>query len=381
MTTILKQESIIANSTTQLKVQKEDLLRALTTVLGAVGTKNTLPILNNVLIQTDGPDKILLTATDLELGVRTKCPATVALQGSVTAPARKLYEIIRELAPGDVEITVAKNSAVNIKAGKSFFKIMGLESDDFPKLPEPTSGQSFELDQQVLKQCLTLTSFAISRDEARYTLNGVLAILRNNTARFVATDGKRLASIEKEVELPKDLVLEAIVPAKTLLELNKTLSEGGNKVKIISAQNQILFQVQETLLISRLIEGKFPSYEQVIPKEEKTVAQMDRQELLSALKRAALFTSQENQSAKLDFIEGKLLISSRSPNLGEAKEEVQAKVSGEDVTIGFNPNYIIDALKNLDCEQISFCVTEPDKPGLIKTGDGYLYVVMPMQLG
>ena len=380
MTTVLKQENVIANSTVQLKVRKDELLKSLTIVLGAVGTKNTLPILNNILIQTDGPDRILLTATDLELGIRTKCPATVALQGSITVPAKKLYEIVRELGSGELEITVAKNNAVNIKANRSFFKIMGLEADDFPKLPEPAAGQPFELDQQTLKQCLTLTVFAISRDEARYALNGVLVILRNGSARFVATDGKRLASIEKDVELPKDLNLEAIIPAKTLFELIKVLSEGEGKVKIASAQNQIIFQVRETVFISRLIEGRFPNYEQVIPKEEKTTSQINRQELLSAMKRVALLTSQENQSVKLDFIQGKLLISSRSPN-GEAKEDVQAQVTGEDVTVGFNPNYIIDALKNLDMENISFCVTEPDKPGLIKTQEGYLYVVMPMQLG
>ncbi len=381
MTTVLKQDStIIGSNSIQIKVQKDDFLKAITTVSGAISSKATLPILNNILIQSDGPDQILLTGTDLELGIRTQCPATVSLQGSVTVPAKKLYEIVRELTPGEIEVTVAKNNAVNIKTNKSFFKIMGLEPDDFPKLPELTPEQSFELDQQVLKQCLALTSFAISRDETRYTLNGVLVILRNKTARFVATDGKRLASIEKNLNLSSDVMLEAIIPLKTVSELIKALSDGEGKAKVVCAQNQIIFQLNKTTFVSRLIEGRFPNYEQVIPKDEKTTARVNRQELLSAMKRVSLLTSQENQSVKLDFIKGRVLISSRSPNLGEAKEEVQAEVTGDNLAIGFNPSYVIDVLKNVDVEEVLLSMTEPDKPGLIKSEDGYQYVVMPMQL-
>ena len=380
MTTILKNESIAVSNVMQFKVQKETFLKAIATASGAIGSKNTLPILNNILIQTNGPDEISLTGTDLELSIKTQCEANVILQGAVTVPAKKLHEIVRELEPGGVEITVVKNNAVNIKTNKSFFKIIGLEPDDFPKLPEPTPEQSFELDQQVLKQCLILTSFAISRDEARYTLNGVLVILKGKTARFIATDGKRLASIEKTTDLPNEITLEVIVPVKTILELIKTLSDEGGKVKVACAQNQITFRLNKTTFTSRLIEGRFPNYEQVIPKEEKTTTQINRLDLLSAMKRVSLLTSQENQSVKLDFIKGRLLISSRSPNLGEAKEEITAEISGEDLTIGFNPNYIIDVLKNLTTEKVLLSVSDPDKPGLIKSEGGYLYVVMPMQL-
>lgn len=380
MTTTLKNESIVGTGVLQIKTQKEDLLRAVTAVSGAISSKNTLPILNNVLIQSDGPDQIVLTGTDLELGIRTTCPAVVGLQGAITVPAKKLYEIVRELAPGEVDVTVGKNNAVNIKTEKSFFKIMGLEPDDFPKLPEPAPEQSFEFDQKVLRQCLTLTSFAISRDETRYTLNGVLVILKNKTARFVATDGKRLASVEKALASNLDALVEVIMPAKTSVELIKMLGDGEEKVKVVCAQNQIIFQLNETTLVSRLIEGRFPNYEQVIPKEEKTTARINRQELLAAVKRVSLLTSQENKSVKIDFIKEKILISSRTPNLGEAKEEVPAEVSGDDLAIGFNPDYIVDVLKTLETEEVLFSLTEPDKPGLIKGEGGYLYVVMPMQL-
>lgn len=380
MTTTLKQDNVVASNVIQISVQKNDFLNAITTVFGAISSKSTIPILNNILIQTDGPDQILLTGTDLELSIKTQCPATVVLQGSITVPAKKLYEIIRELAPGEIEITVSKNNAVNIKTNKSFFKIMGLEAEDFPKLPNSIPEQTFELDQQVLKQCLTLTSFAVSHDETRYTLNGVLVILGNQTARFIATDGKRLASVEKDLTPSRDATLEAIIPIKTVSELVKILSGGEGKVKIVYAQNQIILQLNKTVFVSRLIEGRFPNYEQVIPKEEKTCARVSRQELLSAMKRVSLLTSQENQSVKLDFTKGRILISSRSPNLGEAKEEVPAEVSGGGLTIGFNPSYVIDVLKNLESEEISLSMTDPDKPGLIRSEGGYLYVVMPMQL-
>lgn len=380
MTTVLKsKDNAVATNVLGFTVQKDELIKAVGVVLGAISSKATIPILNNILLQTDGPDKLTLTTTDLELGIKTECPAVVNLSGSVTIPAKKLHEILRELPSGEIEVTVGRNNAVNIKTNKSFFKIMGLEPDDFPKLLEPTPEQQFELDQQTLKKCLVLTSFAISRDETRYTLNGVLMIVRNKTIRFVATDGKRLAYIEKEID-GGEVLIEMIIPVKTILELVKTLSESTGKAKILCAQNQAIFKINKTIFVSRLIEGRFPNYEQVIPKEEKTITEVNRQELLSALKRVSLLTSQENQSAKLDFIKGKLLISSKAANVGEAKEEILTEVSGEDLTIGFNPNYLIDALKNLESEKITLAMTSSDKPGLLKAGEGYLYVVMPMQL-
>ena len=227
---------------------------------------------------------------------------------------------------------------------------------------------------------MALTAFAISRDEARYALNGVLLVLKGRILQFVATDGKRLASVKRGLEVESKIEAEVIIPAKTVSELMKALSNEGGKVTIIQAQNQIIFQLNETIITSRLIEGKFPNYEQVIPKNEKIKTQLGRQEFLSPVRRVALLTSQENQSVKLDFVKGKLLISSRSPNVGEAKEEIEVEVSGGDLSIGFNPGYLIDVLKNLETEQISISLTDPDKPGLIRSEDDYQYVVMPMQL-
>jgi DNA polymerase-3 subunit beta len=349
-------------------------------VTGVTAQKaNTLPILGNVLLETTSKGELRLIGTDLEVGISTTMPVEVMKEGSITVPAKKINEIIRELPEGDVEITVSKNNAVNIKAGKAFFKIMGLTKEDYPKLPEWSSKDSIELDQALIKEGLALTSFAISYDETRYVLNGVMVSVKGNKIRFVATDGRRLAFIEREFKNKSGQEFEMIVPVKAVQELIKMLAWEGT-VNVIPSQNQAVFNMGETYLVSRLIEGHFPNYEQVIPKTEKTKTSANREELLQAIRRAALLTSADSPAVKLDFVKGKILVSSRSPNLGEAKEELSADVSGDEVAIGFNPHYLIDVLKNLDIENVSFSLSDPDKPGLLKGKDGYMYVVMPMQL-
>ena len=244
----------------EIKINKNDFVKTLSLTTAVVGSKNTIPILNNILIRTNKPqDQITVIGTDLEIGVQSTCPAQITTEGAVTMPAKKFYDIIRELPESEIEIVVGKNNAVNIKAKKTFFKILGLAADDFPEPPEFTRQELFEIEQKTLKHCLSATVFAVSHDEARYTLNGILIMVKNGHIRFVATDGKRLAFVEKEINLPKTLTLEAIIPAKAVFELAKNLSETGT-AKIAYSQNQILFEFDGTTVISRLIEGKFPNY-------------------------------------------------------------------------------------------------------------------------
>ena len=364
----------------EIKVTKNNFLKAASLVTGVTAQKaNTLPILGNVLLETTSKGELRLIGTDLEVGISTTLPVEVMKEGSITVPAKKMGEIMRELPEGDVEITVSKNNTVNIKAGKAYFKIMGLTKEDYPKLPEWSSKDSIELDQAVVKEGFALTSFAISYDETRYVLNGVLLSVKGNKIRFVATDGRRLAYVEKEIKNKTGQEMEMIIPVKAVQELIKMLA-WEKTVQIIPSQNQVVFNLGDTYLVSRLIEGHFPNYEQVIPKGEKTKVEAPREELLQAVRRAALLTSPDSPAIKMDFVKGKILVSSRSPNLGEAKEELSANVSGDDVAIGFNPYYLMDALKNLDIETVSFSLSDPDKPGLLKGKEGYLYVVMPMQL-
>ncbi|PIQ85983.1 MAG: DNA polymerase III subunit beta [Candidatus Omnitrophica bacterium CG11_big_fil_rev_8_21_14_0_20_45_26] len=363
----------------EFKTTKGELIHALGIVIGAVNPRNTLPILTNILIETCGDEGVRFTATDLEIGISTQALSKNNKEGSITVPARKIFEIARELPDGDVSVTVAKNNAVNIKTGKTYCRVMGLGREDFPKLPEFSLDGAVEIDQKIVKECLALTSFAISSDETRYVLNGILIDINGSKIRFIATDGRRLAFIEREIPVKSEKTAKFIIPSKTVNELNKILGTEG-KLRLAQSHNQIVFSLDETVLISRLIEGHFPNYDQVIPKEENTSGQIDRKLLLSAVRRAALFTTQDAQAVKLDFVKDKILVSSHSANLGEAKEEVEAKVNGEEVSIGFNPHYLMDVLKNLDIDQVSFSLTKPDKPGLLKANNNYLYVVMPMQI-
>lgn len=363
-----------------IKVQKNVFLKVIGLVSSVSSQRaNTLPILGNILLETTQDGSVHVVGTDLEVGISTKIHATVVTEGSITVPAKKLNEIIRELPEGEIEISVAKNNAVNIKTGKSYFKIMGLSKEDYPKLPEWKAEEAVEIEQNLLRESLALTSFAISTDETRYVLNGVLISVKGKKIRFVATDGRRLAFIEKEFDNKKAKNFDVIVPTKAVQELIKMLGwEGVASLEV--SKNQAIFQVGESYLTTRLIEGNFPNYEQVIPKEEKTSSAADREELLQAIRRTSLLTSPDSPWVKMDFVKGKILISSRSPNLGEAKEELPAETVGGDIAIGFNPQYLVDVLKNLDVEKISLSLTDPDKPGLVKGKDGYQYVVMPMQL-
>ncbi|OGW84255.1 MAG: DNA polymerase III subunit beta [Omnitrophica bacterium GWA2_52_8] len=364
----------------EIIVHKGALVKALSSVGNVASQKaNTLPILSNVLFETTKEEGLRLVGTDLEVGVSTTIPITITKPGSITIPAKKLSEIIRELPDGEVEISVKKNNAVNIKSDKAYFKIMGLSVDDYPKLPEFNLEDAVELDQAVLKEGLSLTAFAISYDETRYVLNGVLLSVKGNKLRLVATDGRRLAFVEKDFKNKKEKNFEIIIPSKAVQELIRILSWEG-EVKIIPTKNQVVFYLGDSFICSRIIEGNFPNYEQVIPKESKITTSTDREELLQAVKRTALLTSPDSPAIKIDFVKGKILISSRSPNLGEAHEEIDAEIDGEDIAIGFNPYYIIDVLKNLDVEKVSLSLTEPDKPGLLKGKEGYLYVIMPMQI-
>lgn len=365
----------------EFKTTKSDFLKAITLVSSVTSTKAvTLPILSNLLLEAFAPERLSLVGTDLEVGISTQIAVDVKEAGSITIPSKKLHDIIKELSEGEVHVSVAKNNAVTLKAGRALFKIMGLGKEDYPSLPEWKEENALEVEQALVKECLSLTTFAISNDETRYVLNGILISLKENILRFVATDGRRLAYVEKKLEKKAKKNFEMIVPTKAVQEVSKILTWDG-EVKIILSQNQVIFHFGETFLISRLIEGNFPNYNQVIPKEEgKTQTQVSREGLLQAVRRASLLTSVDSPAIKVDFVKGRILVSSRAPNLGEAKEEIEADTNGRDVSIGFNPHYLTDALKNLDSESVLLSLTDPDKPGLLTGKEGYKYVIMPMQL-
>lgn len=362
----------------KISIQRAELEKALSQVQNAVSHKMTLPILANFLLEAEN-DQIKLTATDLELGMSAKVKAKVQESGSITIPARKFVDMVREFPESEIHITNKKNQVISIECEKSHFKLMGLAPEEFPKFPKLDDKNTIVIEQAVVKTLLRLTSFAMSNDETRYVLNGVLLHIKGKTIQMVATDGRRLACAMRTMQESSGFEKSVILPKKTVLELSKGLKDEG-EMKIIIGDNQILFAFDDLVALSRLVEGEFPNYEQVIPKESKEKIKVNRDQFLFATKRASLLTSQESQSVKMEFFRDKVILSKSSPEWGEVREEVGIVNEGKDLAIGFNPQYLLDVLKQLPDQEVAIELTAADKPGIIRTADQYTYVVLPMQI-
>lgn len=357
---------------------KERLLMAISQIQGAVSPKTTLPILANVLLEADS-GILTLTATDLDIGIRYNIQADVFEPGATTLSAKRFFGIIRELPEGNVEIAVNTSHIAVITCGAAFFRVVGIGREEFPKLPEFPDTKTYELPQVLLKEMLGKTSYSMCLDESRYVLNGVYLVLRTNKATMVATDGRRLAFIEKHIDLPKGIELEIVIPSKTVHELVKLLGIEGS-VNIIIAKNQIAFKMTNCIFISRLIEGTYPNYRQVIPQGLEHKVTINREDLLSAVKRSTLITNERSNSIKMNFLPQKLVISANTPDVGESRESINIPYEGKDIEVAFNPNYIVDVLRNLDDHDIMMEVTDGLNPGIVRSGPEFLYVIMPMKV-
>ncbi|MBN1526527.1 MAG: DNA polymerase III subunit beta [Candidatus Omnitrophica bacterium] len=363
----------------KFNVSKDVLLKRTQIVQNAINPKSTLPILSNILIEAKD-NNIVFVATNLDLGIISTESIKPQLTGSVTIPAKKFFDIIKELPDTDIMVSVKKNNLIHMECQQCVFKIMGLPKDEFPQIPEFKDKDGLAIEQKTLKKMLDMTSFAMSHDETRYTLNGILFIIKPSYLRLVATDGRRLAMAERKMQFPKNQERKFIVPAKAINELSKLLT-GDGEVKIFFTDNQVLFDVGATKMAARLIDGEFPPYEQVIPKEVKEKMSVSREKMLAAARRVALFTNAESLAIKMDLSRDKLIMSKSTPYLGEAREELGVEYKGKELSIGFNPDYLIDVLKNVDQETVQFELTDAEKAGAMRIGDEYVYVVLPMQVG
>lgn len=359
-------------------ISRENLLKGLQTVYPAVPSRSTLPILSHLLIEAK-KDHLQITATDLELGISTQIPAEVAEEGAIAVPAKRIHDLIKELPNEPLHLGAKKNQQMAIECGKKLFKVMGLPREEFPKLPTVSGSDVLVIDQGVLQAMLALTLFSVSKDESRYVLTGILFSIKNGWLRLVSTDGRRMAMVEREARTSSHQEHQRIVPEKALGELVRLLG-GEPTVKISLKENQIAFDLGNILIISRLIDGKFPNYEQVIPPQSPNKLTISREELLMAARRISLWSTQDSPSIRLDLKTDHLVLSKQTPEVGEAHEELPVQYMGPEFSIGFNPGYLIDVLKVLSDGNVEFEIPGPDRPGVIRTKDHYLYIVLPMQL-
>lgn len=366
-----------------LTITKEQIINGLQAVQNVVSTRTTLPILSNVLLRAEG-DRLELTATDLDVTVACGVEAKVKRSGSTTVPVKKLFGIVRELANADIDIEVDEKNICTIRSGSSFYRIHGLSEDEFPPLPKFKEDKKVALSQETVKGMMRKTSFAISTDESRYVLNGIFLSLKDHKLTMVATDGRRLALVDEEVDVSEKSQGEFIVPAKAVTELNRLLQDKG-EVEIKYSENQAAFTLKDekgftVLIITKLIEGNYPNYRQVIPSETKERVSLVREELLHALRRAELMTSEKSNSVKLNFGKNRLEITANSPEVGEAKESLAVNYKGKEMAIAFNPKYLIDPLNALGDDEVFMELIDELSPGVLKINGPFLYVVMPMRL-
>ena len=367
----------------KLTITKEQIINGLQAVQNVVSTRTTLPILSNVLLRAEG-ERLELIATDLDVTIACGVEAKVTKAGSTTVPVKKLFGIVRELNNLEIDLEVDDKNTCTVRSGASFFKINGLSADEFPPMPIFKDDKKVTLPQQTVRRMMKKTSFAISTDESRYVLNGIFISLKDHKMTMVATDGRRLALVDEEVDVSESSQGEFIVPAKTVNELNRLLQDKGD-LEIRYAENQASFMLKDekgsgALIVTKLIEGNYPNYRQVIPSEMKERVALAREEFLHALRRAEIMTSEKSNSVKLSFVKNKLEITANSPEVGEAKETIAINYKGNDVAIAFNPKYMIDPLNALDNDEVFIELIDELSPGVLKINGPFLYVVMPMRL-
>ena len=367
----------------EIKAKRGDLLATLYWTQSIVERRNTMPILGNVLIEAK-KNAIHLTATDLEVGVRGQVEGEVTKEGTVTVNAKKLYELIREVSHDQVQLKRLENEWVEIRSGKSLFKIVGMDAKEFPQFPAFDGKGLSTTPASTIREMIERTIFAVSTDETRYSLNGVFIEQRDDgKVRMVATDGHRLAFEEKTVG-SLGLTKGVILPRKGLAELKKLLESGEDgAVSLGFKENMALVIKDRVEFFMRLIDGDFPDYTKVIPKDNPNLAKLDHDEMLQALRRVSILSSERYKGIKMEFTDGRVSISANNPDLGEAVEEIEADYKGNGISIGFNARYLIDVLAVLGGEgEISVELKDELSPSIIRKNgvDGYLYVLMPMRL-
>ncbi|MEI7511554.1 MAG: DNA polymerase III subunit beta [Candidatus Peregrinibacteria bacterium] len=364
--------------------QKSEFFQALSIVQKAINTHNTLPVLGNILLKTEG-QKVYLSATNLEIAISTSFSATVKNEGAITVPARLIVNSVSFLKEGEIEVFLEDGESIGIFANGSKTKMKGISAEDFPPLPKVQKEFTVEIEESLLKRSIERTVFCCSASSIRPVLSGALFWVTGKEMRLVATDSYRLG--EQKITLSESLPeFKCIIPARTLQELSRILSsEKGDKkrkVNIIASKNQIVFQSQDTEISSRLIEGNFPDYERIIPKERKSIAVLAIENIILGIKRVGIFAKENNNNIRLSLTEKSVVITTDDTEIGNDISEIPAEISGPPIEVALNAQYLLDILQNISDDTLELSLTEKLSPLTIqpKSDMKYVHIIMPLKI-
>lgn len=370
----------------KLKIKKEEILKGLQRIQGVVEKKNTMPILSNMLLTADGSG-VEIVATDLEIGLRGRYAADVENQGAVTVSAKKMYEIVRELPSEDVQIRAEDGAGVKIVSGHSQFKLVALPKDEYPALPEVAEDGMIAIDGETLREMIKKTLYSVGENDARYVLNGLflqMSQAKNGlNIRMVGTDGHRLSMIDRVIDA-KHSEESMIIPKKAMMELRRLLEEDSSKaeLRLGFSKNHALFKRDGLVMVSKLIDGNYPNYLQVVPQKSTKRVAVSKDEFAHAVKRVSILSKEKTNAVKIQLEKNQLVLSTNNPEVGEATEELPVDYTGEAITIGFNSRYLMDVVSAIDRPTITLELNDSLSPCLItEEGDEhYKCVVMPMRV-
>jgi DNA polymerase III subunit beta len=364
-------------------VTRNSLLNELNLVQGVIEKKSTIPILSNILLEAAG-EHLDMVATDLDVTIRCGCSASIQAEGTTTISARRLFDIIRLLPDGsDVSFSLLENDWVELRSGNSEYKIVALPKENFPSIPEAAPATAY-IPGGLFRGMIQRTMFAITQEESRYSLNGALLALLPGEVRMVATDGHRLALVSKTMEIPGvDMEVRALIPRKTLLEIQKLIGDQDAMVEFGRDENHLFFSVGSRRLVSRILAGQFPNYELVIPRENDKFIVASSRAFGDGIRRAAIMSDEKLKAIKLSFKTAALELTASCAEAGEAREVVPIEFEGEQIDIGFNPLYLLDFIGACGSDSISIAIKDSETQGLFRpigpTDLDYRYVVMPMK--
>jgi len=364
-------------------VKKADFLKELQFMQGVVEKRNTIPILSYLLLKSYDPGSILIMGTDLDVSIKCKCEAQVNKAGAVAVQAKKLFEVVRSLPEAEISLRREETDWVSLTCERSSFKIVGQSVENYPAIPE-LDGDTVSIPSEVFRTLIAQTIFAITQEESRYALGGALLVLTANQIRMVSTDGHRLAFAETGVTAVRSGEIRALIPKKTLSELQKLVSVTEEPVQFRKDENHLFFRVGERLLVSRMLSGQFPNYELVMPKENNRIITFDGELLHQAIRRVSLMADERSRAIKFNITEGRIDISSQNSEVGEALESVPVDYAGQSIVIGFNAQYLIDFFNVVGGGEVRLELKDEQSQAQIRpVGNGeydYRYVIMPMRL-